>query len=194
MTNRTVSAAFTNFVAVSVGLMLLAGCSTYREPAPLSKNGCPLSLSVIRAFVPNEPQFEIITEHVNLRFSSGNASSSYTGPVKSDKQILSAPQHSPVVVEFKITNVTRNLLMKPEDFQLFDGKGGVHEAKFERDRSEGKANRNRWNLLEPTYLFPKAKFDNVAPISVLFRDIPDNAIEGSSIHFQGSAYLLPIGK
>jgi hypothetical protein len=169
-----------------------------REWVSLSKNDRPLAFHVERAYITNVPQFGTVTKYESIHETYPNgATYHFEGPLKYTNAITCAPQHSAIIVEFKVMNVSRPLLMNRKEFQLFDGKGGVHEAEFVRDYSatDPKTIGNAWSSSEHWYIDPpEHKSPNSVPETAMFKDIPDSAIEGSSIHFQGTVYPLSVSK
>jgi hypothetical protein len=107
-------------------------------------------------------------------------------------EIVILPQHSPIVVEFRILNQTKEMIMQASDLQLFDGQGGVHQAQFQRGYD---ANGNEpWSSSALQASFDPYPDGRVRSMTWMFVDVPANAIKESSIHFQGTVYTLPIDR
>ncbi len=174
-------------IAIAQAVCILAlsvfasGCAT-EEGRPISENGQALKFQVIRAIATKEPQS--LPTIIPIDPWAAAFKPSYTvNPTY--QQVAPKPSWSHLIVECKISGVTRLLQFTSHDVQLVDGRGIAYETFFLATGA------NTWGLYS-TYCLDKPA-DREWRLKWIFT-IPDDAVDGATIRFQERQYPLTIGE
>lgn len=112
-------------LATSVLLVASGGCYAKEPGRPLSENGKPLQLEVMRVTVTSASKTfygGIVLPDIAATVRSGD--STYNGRVDSSfEQHVPKPGETFLIVEFKVTGVRKTLRLTSKDVYVADGKG-----------------------------------------------------------------------
>jgi hypothetical protein len=179
---------------IVAGLGMIHGCSSgaMDQGSPIAENGQPLGFQLTNAAVPKGPQYirhvEIVLGEDFLKAATSGGT--YSGPTQTN---VTYPAISPkglqsfVAVEFTLSNVARKLALTTKDVEFIDGAGSAHQSFALADPEKASA----WVGFSGVTISPQRSGPDVE--RWIFT-VPNSAMKGSSIRFQGTLYPLTIGR
>src|ERR1022692_1528150 len=116
-----------NLLLAILFLVLGGSYASAQKERPISANRRPLSFSIIRSTVTQEPQLaeqvEMELTGLDLGAASGQRGYTYNGPINENinyRVIPVLPSESFIIVEFRISNVRRKLYLTTKDISFID--------------------------------------------------------------------------
>jgi tetratricopeptide (TPR) repeat protein len=178
---------FAGVTVIVGGLLILSGCATDSADVgrPLLENGRPLTFQIMRAYATSQPQLLTQQEIALTGFDLNKATVPgyiYTGPTEvhyTYKNIDLPPLASFIIVNFSVQNVSRTLKLARKDVELVDGTGNSRQALGSAFPIE----KDAWLPFDSSRLEP-----GISSVRTWLFIVPDNAIAGCSIRFQGATY------